>query len=215
MSQKNPKRLVVEGFQDLYAVHGLMRAHINWPDGKENAPVWIDIGNGVEDILKIDYIPTKLKESGLRILGVMLDADTQPSNRYNRIRKQCLGIFPDMPSEIPASGLIVENAAAVRLGVWIMPDNISEGSIEVFLRYLVPNQSEHVWDHATKSVAKAKEIGASCKDCHVDKAHLFTWLAWQDEPGQYPGTALTRKILDPHSPSAATFIAWFRRLYEL
>jgi hypothetical protein len=49
----------------------------------------------------------------------------------------------------------------------------------------------------------------------MDKANLYTWLAWQDEPGQTPGHALTRKILDPSSPSALSFVKWFMALYSL
>ncbi|HEY1184879.1 MAG TPA: DUF3226 domain-containing protein [Bryobacteraceae bacterium] len=214
-NKSNPKQLVVEGFQDLYSVHGLMRAHIDWPDGKENAPVWIEIGKSAEEILEPGYISLKLKEPFTETLGVILDADTSPRGRYGRIRKQSIEIFPDLPDDIPLGGLIVENDDHKRLGVWIMPDNASEGCLEVFLRHLVPNESEPIWQHATGSVVRAREIGASCRECHLPKAFLYTWLAWQDEPGQYPGTALTRRILDPHAVSAASFVKWFRELYAL
>jgi hypothetical protein len=213
--KSNPKQLVVEGYEDLYSVHGLMRAHINWPDGKENAPVWIETGGGAEEILEPGYIPLKLKEPFTETLGVILDADTSPRSRYGQIRRQCLGIFPNMPGEIPPSGLIVENTDHKRLGIWIMPDNASEGCLEVFLRYLVPNESEPIWQHAAGSVAKAREMGARCRECHLPKAFLYTWLAWQDEPGQHPGTALTRRILDPHAVGATAFVRWFRELYVL
>lgn len=59
-SKSNPKQLIVEGYQDLYSVHGLMRAHIHWPDGKENAPIWIEMGGSAEEILEPGYIPLKL-----------------------------------------------------------------------------------------------------------------------------------------------------------
>ena len=96
-----------------------------------------------------------------------------------------------------------------------MPDNSSEGTLEVFLRYMVPAESSSVWDHAIRSTASAKELGAPYRDCHCPKANLYTWLAWQDEPAQRPGEALTKKILDPHAPSAVAFVKWFRDLYQL
>lgn len=192
-----------------------MAHHIPWPDGKENAPVWIDIGNGAEEILTAPYISTKLKEPGLATLGLLLDADSKPAGRYDRIRHQCMSSFPDFPEQLPHDGLVVENEDSKRLGVWIMPDNYSAGALEVFLRHLVPSESEPIWEHAMRSVLTAKNMGASCKDCHLDKSNLYTWLAWQDEPGQYPGNALTKKVLNPHSDSAVPFISWFRRLYNL
>jgi len=211
----NPNQLIVEGSDDLFSVKGLMRARVVWPEPKENAPVWIDAAGGVEKILERGYLDTKLTVRGLKTLGVILDADTNPQGRYESFRNLCSGFFPDLPREMPTEGLIAENAEHLRLGLWIMPDNTSEGTLETFLHFLIPEESATIWDHATKSVAIARTLGASCRDCHVPKANLYTWLAWYDEPGQNPGTALTRKILDPHSPSSAAFVQWFRDLYQL
>ena len=87
--------------------------------------------------------------------------------------------------------------------------------MEVFLRYLVPEDSEAVWCHAVESVKIGRSLGAPCREVHIPKAELFTWLAWQDPPGYSPGIALTKRILDPHSPHAAAFVKWFRDLYSL
>ncbi|MGA2869741.1 MAG: DUF3226 domain-containing protein, partial [Verrucomicrobiota bacterium] len=87
--------------------------------------------------------------------------------------------------------------------------------IEVFLKYLVPETAKNQWQHAVNSTAEARKLGCNYKDCHIDKANLYSWLAWQDEPGQYPGHALTRKVLDAKAPSAAPFVKWFLQLYSL
>jgi hypothetical protein len=145
----------------------------------------------------------------------MLDADTNPQGRYESIRNLCSGVFSRLPKEMPAEGLIAENADHQRLGLWIIPDNTSEGTLETFLRLTVPDDSAALWAHATESVKTARTLRASCRDCHIEKADLYTWLAWQDPPGQSGGTALTRKILDPHSQSSVPFVKWFRDLYQL
>jgi hypothetical protein len=211
----NPNQLIVEGPDDLFSVVGLMRAHVVWPEPKENAPVWIDAAGGVEKILERGYLDTKLMTPGLKTLGVILDADINPQARYDSFRNRCSGIFPGLPQEMPTEGLVAENANAQRLGLWIMPDNVSEGTLETFLRHLVPTDSVPVWEHATKSVATARTLGANCRECHIPKANLYTWLAWHDEPGQSPGIALTRKTLDPHSPSSEAVVKWFRDLCQL
>jgi hypothetical protein len=210
----NPNQLIVEGNDDKFAVIELMRAHIGWPEGKEDPPVWLVAGGGVEKILERDYLAVKLKTSGLKALGVALDADTNPQGRYESVRSLCAGMFPGLPNEMPAGGLVTE-AGQVRFGLWIMPDNASEGSLETFLRLMIPEAAAPLWTHATESVARARTMGAACRDCHVEKANLYTWLAWQDPPGQSGGTALTRKILDPHSESSGPFVKWFRDLYRI
>jgi uncharacterized protein DUF3226 len=212
--QDNPRQMLVEGYEDLYSVHGLMRAHIDWPDTPEKYPVWINIGRSDEEILR-GLIPAKFKERYTRFLGVVLDADTKPNGRYDSIRNQCLSIFPTMPKTLPTGGLIVENEEHQRLGAWIMPDNLSDGCLEVFLRHLVPDDSVPVWTHAVTSTAVAKTVGAGYRDCDLPKANLYAWLAWQDEPAQRAGEALTKKLLDPHAESAAPFVRWFRELYQL
>ena len=213
----NPKenRLVVEGYEDLYSVVGLMQAHIAWPEDKNEAPVHIQIGKSATEILEHGYLTALLKTQGVRVTGIMLDADTNPKGRYDSLRGICLSMFPGLPEHCPGSGAITENSDNRRLGIWIMPDNVSDGSLETFLKHLVPAHAEPLWRHARASVASARAMGAECRDCHVEKADLFTWLAWQDPPGQYPGRALTKKVLDPHSPSAGSFVKWFRELYEL
>lgn len=196
------------------SVIGLMGHHVDWPDGKENAPVYVDLGLSPGEILDAKYISTQLKKAGLRRLGIMFDADTNPKGRYSSLRNLCVEYFPNLPDEIDADGVCVEHDG-MRFGIWIMPDNESEGYLESFLKYLVRPEGTAVWDHAVQCVANARVMGATCKDVHVPKACLYTWLAWQDEPGQSPGRALTQKILDPHGPHAESFIQWFCRLYEI
>lgn len=208
-------RMIVEGQEDKFALIELMGHHINWPNDKELAPVCVEVVGSADQILATGYISGKLKESGVSVLGVVLDADEEITGRWQRISSLCADIFPKMPDTIPPGGLILENRDGMRFGVWIMPDNNSSGMLETFLAYLVPESSNPVLEYARHTVTEAREKGASCRESHVDKAHVHTWLAWQDPPGQPLGRALTRKILDPHSAHAVPFVLWFRKLYKL
>ena len=192
-----------------------MRHYVNWPTKKEDYPVHIEVGFGASNILEKDYISTLIKDSNIKSLGVMLDADIDAGSRYASFRNICIGIFPGMPKLLPESGLIIENWDGKRIGLWVMPENVSKGAIEIFLKFLVPDIAKNEWQHAVKSTTEARILGCKYKDCHVHKANLYSWLAWQDEPGQSPGNALTRKILDPKSPSAKPFVKWFMELYSL
>lgn len=131
---------MVEGWDDLFSVVGLMCHHVNWPNGKTAAPVFIHMGNGAEEILKDGFLSAFLKGSVVKTLGVMLDGDSKPRGRYDRIRTLCSQFFPTLPNELPKEGLVVDNVSEQkRFGLWIMPDNCSEGCLETFLRHLVPD----------------------------------------------------------------------------
>ena len=206
---------MVEGKDDCGVVIGLMRHHVPWPAREDEWPDYIEVGNSAEEILAPGFVPVKLKESGLETLGIMFDADDKFAARWNRIRSLCLAMFPKIPADLPGGGLIIENDDAQRLGVWLMPNCASAGMLETFLRFLVPNEAEPLWAHARTSFAVAKASGCSCRDAHTDKAHIHTWLAWRDPPGERLGIAITKKILYPESVTAQPFVRWFRQLYGL
>jgi hypothetical protein len=209
------KLLIVEGIDDRHSVVGLMKDHTSWPDNSKQWPVWVEVGRSVDEILAPDYLSTELKARNVKILGVMLDADINAGGRYQRIQQLTSALFPSLPGAMPVDGLIVDNDDDKRFGVWLMPDNRVVGDLESFLRYLVPDHQKPLWKLACDTVVTARASGAPCRDSHVSKADLYTWLSWQDPPGQSPGLALTKKILDPKSAYAATFVTWFKNLFHL
>lgn len=216
MRPRNPKRLVVEGYDDLYSVREIMRTEIEWPDtGESDYPVYIDRGKSVGEILKKEYMNVLLKSSTIRTLGIMIDADqVGVSSRYQSMHNLCSAAFPEMPNTLPAEGLIVNNAAAKRLGIWIMPDNRSKGDLETFLRNLVPDQP--LWSYAESCTESAKkDWNAPYRDAHANKAKLYSWLSWQDPPVRNPGRAIESGALDATRPETQPFITWFRELFEL
>jgi hypothetical protein len=208
------KILIVEGPDDKHSVIGLMRHHIDWPKESERWPVWVEVGNSVDEILAPRYLTTEIKAPNAMILGVVLDSDVSARSRYQRIRQLCVGLFPSLPDTMPEGGLVAHNDEK-RFGLWVMPDNSSPGDLESFLRYLVPVEQKSLWKLACESVAAAVAAGAGCREAHITKAQLYTWLAWQDPPGYSPGLALTRRVLDPESSVAAKFVRWFRELYQI
>jgi hypothetical protein len=214
MVPKKAKQLLVEGVDDKAAVLGLVKHFISWPDQRSEWPVFMDAVGSVDEILNRVYFDTKIQESGLEVLGIMVDADDRPLSRWEAVRSLCKHVFPDVPATLPIDGLIPDSPE-LRFGFWMMPDCSSEGMLENFLRLLVPSASESIWEHAIDAFAKARALGAPCREAHVPKAQIHTWLAWQDPPGERFGTALTKKIFDAKSPIAESFLKWFRSLYKL
>ena len=215
MAGPRPKQLLVEGTDDLYAVVGLMEHHVVWHRLTDRAPVFIEPAGSVDELLDATYLSTKFKESGLDILGIMIDADDRPASRWKSFRSLCHHVAPNLPAELPADGVIVDCPTGLRLGFWLMPDCRSDGMLETFLRHLVPISKEPLWELAQKSLQDATTLGAPFREAHTHKASIHTWLAWQDPPGERLGIALTKKILDPHASTAAPFVRWFKELYRL
>ncbi len=211
----NKKRLIVEGQDDLYSIVGLMEHHIPWGNKKVDWPVEIKAAGSAPEMLVEGYIATELTASGVENIGIVIDANGHFQARWDAIRKECIDAFPEMPVGLPSDGLVLENADKKRIGVWIMPNNVAIGMMETFLSYLVRDEHEFIWKMAKGIVVEVMKNGAPVRECHLDKANIHTWLAWQDPPGEVLGNALKQRILDPHSPHAAAFVAWFRKLFQV
>jgi len=214
-SRYKPKKLIVEGNQDKRVIPELIEANgISWGNTRETAIVDIQ-AYGSNQFIDADVISTELKASGLTHLGLMVDADDDLAARWQSIRSACLKSIPDIPEVLPQTGLIHSTKTGIKFGVWIMPDNQIRGMLETFMAYMIPDESEPLWQYAQQVVAQAKSRGASYIDAHLDKAYIYTWLAWQNPPGRQLHNAIMERILNPQHPKAQTFVTWFRNLYEL
>ena len=215
MSRNHPNRLLVEGDEDKRVIPYFMHHFINWGDKENEWPVRIEQFEGIENMLKPGTIETELKSSGLRALGIMVDANDDPMKRWRRIRDRCIKAFEDFPEAIDPSGLILQNAAGLRVGVWLMPDNSAGGMLETFLGLFVPTEAEPLWKFAQQCCDGCRSHNAPFNQAHLDKARIHTWLAWQNPPGPSLHLAIVRHALRPGSPQADGFVKWFKNLYGL
>lgn len=214
-SKYRTKKLIVEGSQDKRVIPELIEASgIDWGESANNAVVYIE-DYGSDGFIETDFISTELKASGLIALGLVVDADDDLDARWGSVRNACLKSIPDIPAKLPEVGLIHITSTGVRFGVWIMPDNKTQGMLETFLRYLIPTTSEPLWEYAKEISQEASTKGAPYIKAHYDKACIYTWLAWQNPPGRQLHNAITERILDPSHEKARDFVNWFRQLYDL
>lgn len=208
------KKLLVEGAEDLRVIPELIeKSGIPWGNKKSEAIVSIQECGGYENI-DVNLISTELQASGLTHLGVIIDADEDVSVRWISIRNACLPSIPDIPEQIPETGLIL-TTNGIKFGVWIMPDNLVRGMQETFLAYMIRDESQVIWQYAQEVAQEAKNKGASFKNSYLDKAQIYTWLAWQEQPGRQLHQAIKYEILNPQHPKAQTFVNWFKTLYDL
>ncbi len=212
-------RLHVEGTDDQNTlVHLLRRNGIAYhPDKFESSPSYLPKFIRLESVEKLlDGIETTVKTSTNRIVGFLLDADQPLASRWQsvsqRLRNVGVGDLPDRP---PASGFIGESALyKVRIGVWLMPDNVQDGKLEDFLKTLI-DAHDPLIEHAETSTQLAKDKGALFSELDGIKAIIHAWLAWQEEPGKPYGLAMKATYFRHDSPTAAVFVQWFKVLYRL
>lgn len=217
MSKINPKKLLVEGKTERLVIPELMEARgVFWEDETYDYPVEIKATfDGVDDLLKPATISTELKESGREIIGIIVDANSDAEKRFTRIRNGCREQFPELAEELPEDGLIQTNGDK-KLGIWLMPDNKSHGMLETFLTFLAPDEQDQLVQYAEKTCSRAKDdLGAEYREAHFDKAKIYTWLAWQDEPGRQLHQAVKESVLSPSSECASPFVDWFCQLFDL
>lgn len=234
MAKNNSKIFLVEGAKDKRVIPYLMEHNgIKWEQKKE--PVNIVILNSNQDRENeslnneqtINDITTFLKGSQLSALGLMLDNDYRPQDKWKSVKNICEKAirkyyedqYPDLeipqfPDQLENDGLIIDLENNIKFGIWMMPDNQTEGMLETFLSYLISADNNETWLYAQETAIEAKRKGASYKEFHQDKAKIYTWLAWQDEPGSQLHEAINYKILDPQHPKGQAFVNWFKNLYN-
>ncbi len=204
-------RLLVEGSNDAHALAQLLQKHgiklqTNW------RPAAIcDCGSDAE---LLNAIPSNAKS--YERLGVVVDADlsTEVKARWRQLRDITAPLGLHLPEAPYKDGVVVDGMLqGGRFGVWIMPDNGAVGAIEAFLSHLI-SPSDPVWRWAIEATENARTRGAPFRHpAHEQKARIHTWLAWQDEPGQPFGRAISKRMFDVDAELAVRFIAWIRRLF--
>lgn len=164
----------------------------------------------------LENFPVRLKTSDIEALGVVIDADTDLSARWDSIRDrltkagyQNISASPDPEGTIllpPADTLLP------RVGIWIMPDNRTKGILEDFLRFLVPDGSP-LFDHVESSIMAIPEGETRFSELAKPKAIMHTWLAWQEEPGKPLGLAITARYLDHDVGQVTVLVRWLNTLF--
>ena len=164
-------------------VHGKVHS-VGERDQPEKWPADIVEYDGVELLLKPGVIEAELKSPGLKALGVLVDANTDPVGRWNRIRGTS-DRMPMIPPDLPTDGLVMQNDEGLRFGVWLMPNCASKGMLETFLALFIDNPTTGLWAFVEAHCKQAKTTHqAPYSLAHLDKALIHAWLALQDPPGQ-------------------------------
>ncbi len=205
-------RLLFEGPDDMHVVRNLLFNHKH-----EGKPLCDQFGKndykvkeGIDNL--IGTLSEELKATDLGSLGIILDADTNVASQWARVTRildehGCRSV-PAAPS---TGGTVIETTDGKKIGIWVMPDNKSAGALEDFVGKLIA-EGDTLWPKAQADVNSIPKADRRFKETYLVKAHVHTWLAWQEEPGTRMGETFKKKYLDPNHPQAAAFVNWIRRL---
>lgn len=205
------QQLLVEGADDLHIIKAIC-AKFN-----VNESFTITDCNGVEKLL--GSLAVRLKGDGdTKVVGIVLDADTDATARWTSLRSILIssGKYNNIPQVCPKSGLVIPpiSKSDMKFGAWIMPDNSTPGMIEDFAAMLIPD-GDNLAALADKTLQhiEAKNMNRY-KAVHRTKAHIHTWLAWQEDPGTPMGLAITKRYLTTDPPVCHDFVDWLNRLFN-
>jgi len=197
--------LLVEGNDDQHVIWALCEK-FNVP---ENFEV-IETG-GIDKLF--EQLPVRLKEADVKTIGIIIDADTNIKSRWatlNNILKEKMPSFPEEPN---VKGTILKQDD-LKVGIWLMPNNQTNGMLESFIEFLIPADDKllpivnaHLNKIEADSLNKYKPI-------HRDKAVIHAWLAIQEDPGTPMGLSLTKKYLTTDVEQCQKLIDWLNALFN-
>jgi len=199
-------RVLVEGKDDKHVFHQLLAYH-------QVAPLEIKDKDGIDNLL--DTLDVELEASRLERLGVVVDADADLASRWQALRNILIRSgYSNVPDDPDPDGTIIQQEGRPTVGIWIMPDNKLAGILEGFVLSLI-HSNDTLIHHAENCLQQIPERERRFPLERWDKAHIHTWLAWQEEPGKPLGQAIVARYLDAGAPEALRFVNWVRRLFDI
>ena len=170
----------------------------------------------------LESISSRVKGSGVRAIGIVVDANGSVEQRWSEIVLQ-LREAEIREAEIEAraqpapDGTIIEPfGRRPRVGVWIMPDNQSSGELEDLVQTMIP-ETNLVWPFAQEYIdavlRDVPEDQRTLRDRKATKAKVHAWLAAQAEPRPM-GRAISAGDLEIGGELCQRYLAWLQRLFE-
>lgn len=222
--------LLVEGIDDLHVLAHIFKAHglegkitIRDQEGVSRIKKKLDenfFEHLLEELAGAD-LSAELKGSEVTALGIVVDADFDLKARWESLANRLKDLkYQSVPAFPETSGTILrENENSLPpIGIWLMPDNTLPGMLEDFIKLLVPDEQEKLWQRAVKvvnSIPKKECKFITEKSDKTAKAQIHTYLAWQERPGVPYGIAIREKFLKADSEHANNLITWVKNLFNL
>ena len=194
--------LLVEGDDDLHVVRHICTRHGSMPKFS------VEPKGSVEQVLRA--IGPEIKAPGRRSVGVLVDANDDLNSRWQAIGDRLTRAGIVTPPAAEPGGTVAESSP--RVGVWLMPDNVSAGELEDFAVRLIP-VDDPIWPEARRYIDGIPVERRKFASSKAMRARLYAWLATRKEPRRI-GAAIGTGDLQASEPLAVSFADWLRRLFR-
>ena len=208
-SDSHPRVLLVEGPDDKHVV-----IHLRERSGLAQNFEIVE-KEGINSLL--DSIEVEVDIPGRTVLGIVLDADDNPSARWqaltdrlNRLRQEDHFDLPELPAQPEPSGTIIEGR--LRIGIWLMPDNSSTGELEDFVGSMIPS-GDPVWPLSEAYIEGIPPAERKFGPGKIQRAKVHAWLATREEPRRM-GLAIKARDLVTDGANTVAFVDWLRTLFQ-
>ena len=166
----------------------------------------------------LEVLLRQMNDGSLKRLGLVVDADYAATHglgcagTLDKIREKLDPAGFDRPQRLSTGGLVFEHnhKKLAPVGVWIMPDNHSEGMLEDFIKTAL-RSGDALHPHACGVVSALPET--RFKPIHRAKAEIATFLAWQAMPGKRLVSTVGDGLLDLAAPPCSAFTGWLRAVF--
>ena len=197
--------LLVEGQDDTHVVRRIIG----------NPSIEVIDTEGIDNLLR--RIPLEVAASGRLVVGIVVDADDDPGQRWRQLRDRLSESNVDLPQHPEPVGAIVQGnpdgaSRRPRIGVWLMPDNGSPGELEDFIEKMIP-PADPVWPRSQRYIDDIPAAQRKFKEGKLLRAQVHSWLATREIPGRM-GAAIGAGDLLTDGELAQRFVGWLRRLFE-
>ena len=201
--------LVVEGLNDRHVIRHLC----------ERAEP--DLTFGIHDYQGIDNVINRVRayanSPDRPAVGFVLDADDGPNQTWRRVSGRLMSAVPaiPLPTGPNSDGVIIPEDASAgipRIGIWIMPDNVSSGELENFVEQMIPS-NDPVWPLSQRYIDDIPVDERKFAANKTLRAQIHAWLATREDPRQM-GLAIRAHDLAVNNPLSQAFLRWLTRLFQ-
>ncbi len=218
----NDKILLVEGEADKSLFSAICYEGRLGVNVKVGSPLdFCGDGCGKGNALKL--LPTlleQMRDGQIRRLAMVIDADFKDADGlgFHETLKKVAVILKDHGYKVSTTlksrtgGYCIKHSDGLPdFGLWIMPNNASDGLLEDFIKNSISDTQKDLLKTAVDAVEKLKT--PLFKPIHRSKADVATWMAWQKIPGQALQGVVGGKLVDFSSGEAKQLIDWLHGIY--
>lgn len=170
-------------------------------------------------IHNLPFVLSQLEDGSIANLGLVVDADYDEEHglgfkgTLEKIREQALSFGFERETRLQSGGFVFRHPDGLpQFGLWIMPDNRSEGMLEDFVKLSI-TESIQTSLHGHACNVTSKLVSPLFKKIHKSKAEVATWLAWQQKPGAHIEVTIGDGLIDLASPALLSLVSWIHAVF--